>query len=107
MLHGKGSEEFWTVPVAWVSPGCGVPTLGTGAVAAPAAAALAVKANVPSIGWESELTTRHTTVYFPAGAPSRSFCEATLSTISTLPSAQSVPEASVTLTSEPSPSGVL
>ncbi len=109
MLHGNGSEDVGRRGAgAGVMPGWAVPIVGTAAAAVePAAPAVAVNVKVPSIGWESELTTRHTTVYGPAGAPGLSFCEATLSTISTAPSAQLAPAASLTSICEPSASGLL
>ena len=88
-------------------PGWAVPSVGTAAAAvAPGAAAAAVKVKLPSIGWPSELATRHCTVYCPAGAPALSFCEATLSTISTGPSAQLEPAALLTTICDPRASGL-
>ncbi len=118
MLQGKGwdaSAAGALVPV----PGAAVPAVGTVSEEAPAdgeAAAVppvavvlpvvAVNVKVPSMGCESELTTLQVTVYSPAGAPSRSFCTAWLSMISTEPSAQFWPPA-VTVTPEPMASGRL
>ena len=63
MLHGNGSEESAGRDGSGVVPGWAVPIVGTAAAAVePAAPAVAVKVKVPSIGCESELTTRHTTV---------------------------------------------
>ncbi len=128
MLHGKGWEASAAgslLPVPCVAlPGAAVPAVGTaadgadddGAEAEGEAAAeplvvvvlpaVAVKVKVPSMGCESLLTTRQTTVYSPAGAPSRSFWTAWLSMISTGPSAQFSPPA-VTVTPEPMASGRL
>ncbi|MFP3600097.1 hypothetical protein SB679_25560, partial [Chryseobacterium sp. SIMBA_029] len=41
----------------------------------------AVNVNVPSMGCESEATTRQTTVNLPAGAPDLMFCVTLLSTM--------------------------
>ncbi|MNI50261.1 hypothetical protein D3C87_2059590 [compost metagenome] len=85
MLHGKGWEASAAGSLAPV-PGAAVPAVGTaaegaetdgeapaGPLAVVVLPAAAVNVKVPSMGCESELTTRQTTVYSPAGAPSRSF----------------------------------
>lgn len=118
MLHGKGWEASAAGSLLPV-PGAPVPAVGTAAegaeadgetaaepLAAVALPTVAVKVKVPSMGWESLLTTRQTTVYSPPGAPSRSFWTAWLSMISTGPSAQFSPPA-VTVTPEPMASGRL
>jgi len=63
MLHGNGSAALAGCDGAGVVPGWGVPIVGTAAAAVePVAPAVAVNVKLPSIGCESELTTRHTTV---------------------------------------------
>jgi hypothetical protein len=78
MLQGKGWEAAGAGSVFSV-PGAAVPTVGTAteadgeAPAGPLAVVVlvpeTVNLKVPSMGCESELTTRQTTVYSPAGAP--------------------------------------
>ena len=63
MLQGNGSPELAGCAGACVMPGWGVAIVGTAAAAVePAAPAVAVNVKLPSIGCESEPTTRHTTV---------------------------------------------
>lgn len=76
MLQGKGCDASGTAGAADPAPAGAVPTVGTSAAGdwAPGPAVAvepvpdvepdpeAVKLKIPSMGWESELTTRHTTV---------------------------------------------